>query len=117
MAKQHKPKKDRYSNARGGGSQFLDLFCSNCGMHLVLYQKDGPGQLLRLYLDRLVEPEELSSLQSAVFAKSDMPNLRCHKCDALVGVPMVYRPEDRLAYRLIQGSFRKKKSDGSYPPK
>lgn len=45
------PKKDQYSRARGA-SQFLNLFCAACGGFVLLYQKDGPGALLRLYLDR-----------------------------------------------------------------
>jgi len=48
--------------------------------------------------------------------KADMPNLKCPKCTALIGTPMVYEAERRLAFRLIHGSFVKKKSDGVYPP-
>lgn len=111
---QHTFKKDRYVNARGGNSHFLDLYCSKCKQHLILYQKDGKGSLLRLYLDRIFEPQELSALQFNVANKKNVPNFKCSKCGTLIGTPMVYEPERRLAFRLLRGSFVKRKSDGTY---
>lgn len=111
---QHSLKKDKYVGARGGNSHFLDLFCSKCNQHFALYQKDGHGRLLRMYLDRIFAPQELALLQSKMSNKANMPNLKCPKCDALIGTPMVYEAERRLAFRLIHGSFVKKKSDGVY---
>ncbi len=113
---QHSLKKDKYVSTRGGNSHFLDLFCSKCNQHFALYQKDGRGRLLRMYLDRIFAPQELVLLQSKMSNKADMPNLKCPKCSALIGTPMVYEAERRLAFRLIHGSFVKKKSDGVYPP-
>ncbi|MDP4038729.1 MAG: hypothetical protein Q8P54_02055 [bacterium] len=113
---QHTLRKDRYVNAHGGNSHFLDLYCSRCGQHLVLYQKDGRGSLIRLYLDRIFEPKELSVLQLKNASKKNMPNLKCQKCGLLIGTPMVYQLEKRLAFRLIRGSFVKEKSEGIYPP-
>ena len=112
----HKFKNDRYVKSRGGNSQFLDLYCGKCLQHFALYQKDGRGSLLRLYLDRIFDPKELSELQSKNIGKNDVPNLRCPKCGSLIGTPMVYEPEWRLAFRLVRGSFVKKKSEGVYPP-
>jgi len=109
-------KNDRYVKARGGNSHFLNLYCSKCGNHLALYQKDGPGRLLRIYLDRIFEPVEISGLQRVHNRKDDLPNLHCSKCGAVIGTSMVYEPENRLAFRLIHGSFSKKKSDGTYSP-
>lgn len=114
--KKHFPKKDRYSKERGGNSRFLDIFCSVCNSHVALYQKDGPGALLRMYLDRIFAPVALSTLQNQGGGKKDLPNLRCPKCSALIGTPMVYELESRLAFRLVRGSFAKKNSDGTYPP-
>jgi hypothetical protein len=112
----HKLKKDRYAKRRGGNSQFLDIYCSKCNQYVALYQKDGPGSLLRMYLDRIFEPNELHELQFKSLNKKDVPALRCPKCDLLIGMPMVYELEERLAFRLFQGSFVKKKSTGIYPP-
>lgn len=112
---QHKLKNDKYVNARGGNSHFLDVYCSRCGQHLALYQKDGRGSLLRMYLDRIFEPQELSALQFKGERK-DIASLKCSQCDTLIGTPMVYERERRLALRLVRGSFVQKKSDGIYPP-
>ena len=112
----HNFKKDRYSRDRGGNSQFIDLYCSNCNQHLLLYQKDGPGSLLRLYLDRIFEPQELAVLQSTCHSKSEVSQLKCPRCQQLVATPMVYERENRLAFNLLRGTFSKKKSEGMYPP-
>ena len=113
---QHSLKKDKYVSTRGGNSHFLDLFCSKCNQHFALYQKDGHGRLLRMYLDRIFEPQEFSLLQSRISSKAEMPNLKCPKCGALIGTPMIYEAERRLAFRLIHGSFVKRRSDGVYQP-
>lgn len=112
----HKLKNDRYVKSRGGNSHFLDLYCGKCQQHFALYQKDGHGSLLRLYLDRIFEPKELHELQFQSLNKKDVSALECPKCASLIGVPMVYESECRLAFRLIRGSFVKKKSEGVYPP-
>lgn len=103
-------KKDKYTNARSGNSHFLDLCCSRCGEYIALYQKDGQGSLIRLYLDRIFNPKELSELQFKITRKKDMPNLKCSNCGLLIGAPMEYKPERRLAFRLIRGSFVKERN-------
>ena len=109
-------KNDRYAKSRGGNSHFLDIYCSKCNHFLLLYQKDGQGALLRLYLDRIFEPSSIARLQFDCHSKNDMPNLKCPNCQNLVALPMVYKPENRLAFSLIRGMFVKKKSKGTYPP-
>lgn len=74
-----------------------------------MYQKDGHGSLLRLYLDRIFEPEELSKTQYET-EKSNVLTLTCRKCETLLGTPMVYEAEKRLAFRLIRGSLRKERT-------
>lgn len=114
--KQHSFKIDKYSKARGGNSSFLDIYCSDCNSHILLYQKDGHGGLFRLYLDRIFEPHTLSELQFKFANKKDLSSLNCPSCRKLIATPMVYKPENRLAFNLIRGTFKKKKSTGSYPP-
>ena len=114
--KKYIPKKDRHSKARGGNSRFLDVFCSACNSHIALYQKDGHGVLLRMYLDRIFAPVALAALRDQDGVKKDLPNLHCPRCRRLIGTPMVYELESRLAFRLVRGSFAKKNSDGTYPP-
>ena len=110
-------KKDRFSKTRGGTSQFLNIFCSQCRTWILLYQKDGPGQLLRLYLDRIHAPENLAALQDlyTVHTVNSVLPLKCPSCGALIAVAMIYDQEHRIAYRLIHGTFIKQRSDGTTP--
>jgi hypothetical protein len=104
----YKIKNDSFRRKRGGNSKILDIYCSNCNNELLKYQKDGKGTLLRLYLNRILEPKNLEELQYKDFNKTkDISNLICNSCDNLIGVPMLYS-DGRFAYRLIQGRFFKK---------
>ena len=89
-------KNDKYRRARGGHSRILDLSCSKCGTHLFYYQKDGPGILKRTYLDRVAG------------SKINKANLVCPKCKELLGVPIIYKKENRPAIRLFEGAVSKK---------
>ncbi len=99
-------KRDKYSKKRGGYSRWLLVLCEHCKNPLVLYQKDGPGILKRLYFDRIVAPTHLVDLQNQSYAASD--NLVCNKCDRIVGVPIIFEKEKRPAYRLFVGAVEKK---------
>ncbi len=48
-----KLKQDKYRKDRGGSSKLLDISCKRKRHHLFYYQKDGPGIIKRLYLDRI----------------------------------------------------------------
>lgn len=91
-----KPKKDKYKSARGGHSRILDISCQHCSAHVCFYQKDGPGSLKRMYLDRIEGIETLAN------------DLNCPACARLLGVFMIYEKEQRPAYRLLIGSVSKK---------
>ena len=91
----NKLKNDKYRKNRGGYSRLLDLSCSKCGAYLFSYQKDGPGILKRLYLDRI---------EGKVTSK----NLVCSKCKELLGVRIIYKKENRPAFRLFTGAVAKK---------
>ena len=98
-------KKDAYRAARGGRSQLFDLSCERCGSHVALYQKDGPGPLKRIYLDRIHAPAALSAGTSV----RKMSDLVCTKCGEQLGIPMIYEKEGRIAYKLFQSVIAKKK--------
>lgn len=53
--------------------------------------------LKRLYLDRIVEQEVKQA-----------KNLVCKKCKTLIGIRMIYKKENRAAYRLFAGAVEKK---------
>lgn len=90
-------KNDKYRKARGGHSRLLDVSCAKCNTHIFYYQKDGPGILKRAYLDRIVGLN--------VKGKT---NLICPKCKELLGVPIIYKKENRPALRLFVGAVSKK---------
>lgn len=99
-------KSDKYRNARGGYSRFLDIICEYCGHKVLLYQKDGPGELRRLYMDRIFVPKNLVDFQGKKLEK--IPELKCLKCKRILGIPYIYEKEKRKAFRLFAGSTIKK---------
>ena len=99
-------KKDKFKKERGGYSRFLEIKCEKCGTSIALYQKDGPGPLKRMYIDRIFSPEKLVKLQNIILRK--IPNLVCSKCKQVVGIPYIYAKEKRPAFRLFEGSVTKK---------
>lgn len=107
--REFKLRRDRYMSARGGTSAFYNIYCAHCRHWLLLYQKDGPGNLFRMYFDRIHSPENLVS------SSGDSKGLTCSHCKVSIGVLMVYKPENRLAFRLIPGAIVKKKSNGVLP--
>jgi hypothetical protein len=104
--KKNKFKYDKYRKARGGYSRFLEVHCEHCNHVIALYQKDGPGPLKRMYIDRIVSPEHFSELQHLPIKQ--VPNLICPHCKRLIGIPYIYEKEHRPAFRLFEGSVTKK---------
>lgn len=91
-----KIKNDRYRKTRGGNSRILDVTCEGCCAHVSYYQKDGPGLLKRMYVDRFIDLEP------------DGDELKCIFCGRILGSLIDYKKENRPAYRLFVGSVCKK---------
>lgn len=89
-------KNDKYSQARGGWSRILDIRCEKCDSRVCFYQKDGPGPLKRMYVDRMIDLRPSES------------KLVCSSCGQELGIQITYAKEKRPAYRLFQGSVNKK---------
>lgn len=96
-------KQDHFRQSRGGYARLLEISCRKCQGFVCLYQKDGPGNLRRLYVDRLVEPQSMV-LQEI----GDLPALKCKSCQEILGTPYIYPKEDRKAIRLYQDAVEKK---------
>lgn len=94
-------KQDTFRQKRGGWSRFLLVSCDggDCGQPVLLYQKDGPGMLKRIYLDRIVAPKQAQM--------SDSERLICKHCDRILGMQITWHKEDRPVYRLFAGAVRK----------
>lgn len=101
-----KLKRDKYRTARGGYSRLLNIHCRKCKALVAAYQKDGPGSLRRLYLDRVFAPLSLSALQNKQMKKIGI--LRCAKCREILGTPYTYLKESRKAFRLYQDAVIKR---------
>ncbi|MEK7471573.1 MAG: hypothetical protein AAB623_02915 [Patescibacteria group bacterium] len=99
-------KNDKYRTARGGHSRFLNLYCASCKSNLLLYQKDGPGALKRLYIDRIFSKE----------ISKKGKELTCKSCKKVIGTFFIYRKENRPAIRLYQDAIFKKVSKGFLSP-
>ena len=93
----HILKKDRYRNKRGGYSRLLEVSCQKCGSFVCLYQKDGSGNLRRMYIDRIVDNKVPLSGKSFTCPKGHV-----------LGVKIVYEKENRNAFRLFVDSVKKK---------
>jgi len=90
-------KNDKYRNTRGGCTRLLEISRQKCGSKVCFYQKDGPGNLRRMYIDRIIEPE-------VSVARKDLTCQKGH----LVGVKIIYEKEKRPAFRLFVDSVVKK---------
>jgi len=90
-------KSDRYKKARSGPSRILRISCRKCGAPICLYQKDGVGNLRRMYLDRIASPEVPTAGKALV-----CPNAH------IVGMRTIYKKESRPAFRLIANAVAKR---------
>ena len=86
----------KYKKARGGKLRVLDITCEHCAQHVTYYQKDGPGLLKRMYVDRFIN----------TVASGDI--LNCSNCTTILGHKINYKKENRPAYRLFVGAVNKK---------
>lgn len=99
-------KKDKYKSARGKYSRLLSIFCRVCGKKILTYQKDGPGNLRRLYFDRILFPKKLTNLESGPLKA--VSTLGCPKCKEDIGTPYIYKKENRKAFKVYQDAIIKK---------
>lgn len=90
-------KNDKYKKTRGGYSRLLRISCQKCNEFICHYQKDGPGNLRRMYLDRIINPR-------VSITKKDFLCPNSH----LLGIKIIYESENRPAFRLFVESVVKK---------
>jgi DNA-directed RNA polymerase subunit RPC12/RpoP len=103
-----KMKNDRYTKSRDGANKLLYISCAKCNSAILVYQKDGRGQLLRCYADRILWPAELVVQQQIISADTikNYTPLHCPECQNIIGIPMIYAPEHRAAYRIVPGTIK-----------
>ncbi|MDO8583327.1 MAG: hypothetical protein Q7R51_02255 [bacterium] len=89
-----KLKNDNFRRSRGGYSRLLEIRCSSCNKKLFSYQKDGPGIIKRMYVDR-------------IYGDVDGSSLKCRNCNKLIGRLGIYEKENRPAYIIRLGTIKK----------
>lgn len=92
-----KLKNDKYKRARGGYSRLLQINCQKCVSLICTYQKDGAGNLRRMYVDRINNPKISISRKDLSCPKGHLP-----------GVKVIYEKEKRPAFRLFVDAVLKK---------
>ncbi len=90
-------KTDKFKRVRGGDSRLLEITCQTCNALICIYQKDGPGALLRMYIDRISEPAVPLSGKTLMCSNNH-----------IVGNKTTYIKENRPAFRLVPNSIHKK---------
>ena len=98
-------KRDKFKIARGTWSRLLNISCRKCKHVVAVYQKDGSGNLRRLYFDRIFSPKKLVGLQKKFL--NNISILKCGNCSEILGTPYVYQKEHRKAFRLYQDAVIK----------
>ena len=78
-------KNDTYKQARGGYARLFAVSCATCGTHLFYYQKDGPGIVKRLYLDRIHQSSMYEGLQHR--ALQHLPTSSAPTAGSISGFP------------------------------
>jgi hypothetical protein len=96
-------KKDKYKLARGAYSRLLNLYCRVCKNHVAVYQKDGSGNIRRMYLDRIFLPKNIVGLEKKSLSK--VKNLVCKSCKEIIGTPYLYAKEKRAAFKIYQDAI------------
>jgi hypothetical protein len=90
---------DKYQKARGGYSRLLKVSCERCNELICVYQKDGPGQLRRMYSDRILQPKISWKLNQ---------KLVCRKCKKWLGIAVVFKKEKRKCFIMFQDVINKR---------
>ncbi len=104
-----KIRNDKYRRKRGGTSTMYVIKCAECGDNVLIYQKDGVGALVRMYLDRILWPDNLINLDRKINSTKDFSALICQRCGNIIATPMLYKKEHRYAWRIKRGSIKKKR--------
>ena len=108
----YKLKNDVYRKRRGGKAEVYDIYCTQCSDHVLTYQKDGIGRLLRLYLNRILAPPELERLQKEpIHNPNELSDLVCGGCETVLATP-VRHFDGRYALLIRQGFIKKERYQG-----
>ena len=84
------------------GAHLLNISCGGCKAFIALYQKVGESNLVKMYIDRIVEASvNLERPAGAIF---------CPNCNVQLATKYTVKADKKEAYRLVPSSFNKKKA-------
>ena len=94
-----------------GDPVMLEISCRKCSNWVMDYQKDGPGNLLRCYVDRIYHPRALREKQFTYRNITTIESLQCSNCASVLAIPIIYRRtkpslEIRAAYKIEADRIR-----------
>lgn len=80
-------------------SYVIEISCANCKTAIFIYQKRGPGGLLKIHLDRIIESE--------IDISNPKTSFLCPNC----GFPLANKKtmDSKILYRVIRGHINIKK--------
>lgn len=86
------------------GSYILVVSCGYCKHDIAKYQKVGKGNLLRMYIDRIIK--------SSIDLSKDQGALLCPNCGKLLATRMTLKKENKEVYKMIRSTFNTRKIGG-----
>ena len=100
-----------------GRSRLIDVYCTGCGNKLYRYEKDVPGRLIKLYVDRILRYHVPDGVSEVPIGVPQIPEgTRLHDLDGMnLLVNCIFCGQDiarvtgihgKLAYKVIQGKVR-----------
>jgi len=85
---------DKYTKGRGKFVKKIEVRCANCSEKVFDYQKEGNGELEKLFFDLILD--NLS-------VKNNI-QLVCRKCEKVLGKRFIFGKEKRDAFKLYPGA-------------
>jgi len=83
------------------GSFLLIVSCGHCKTDIAKYQKVGRGNLLRMYIDRIIE--------GAVDFSKHKGALLCPNCNEQLATRTTLKRKKKEVYIMIRGAFNTRK--------
>lgn len=80
------------------GSYILLVSCGHCKTEIVKYQKLGKGNVLRMYIDRIIE----GNIRFC-------GDLICPNCGKILGTKVTLKKGNKEFYKMIRSTFNTKK--------
>lgn len=75
----------------------MQVYCGNCKRKIALYQKVGRGNILRMYLNRIIE--------SSVDLTNLPEKISCLNCKQHIADKIFLKDKNEIAYRMMRSTY------------